>query len=111
MVPFAGWEMPVQYAGILDEVRPVRTKAGLLDLGLMRTPAKSSPGVNVVDQTDTLGMIAIQGPASQTIVQRLCPDDLASLKYYAWMRTKVDGVDLELSRTGYTGEDGFEFYV
>jgi aminomethyltransferase len=184
MVPFAGWEMPVQYAGILDEVRTVRTKAGLFDLGhmgrvritgrdaeaflhklqtndvreikpgriryalilneqgltqddilvyrnpkddgfflvinagnsdrdlgIMRALAKSFPGVNVVDQTDTLGMIAIQGPASQTIVQRLCPDDLASLKYYAWMRTKVDGVDLELSRTGYTGEDGFEFYV
>jgi aminomethyltransferase len=56
-------------------------------------------------------MIAIQGPLSPQITQRFCKGDLASLKYYAWMDTVVGGVPMTISRTGYTGEDGFEIYV
>jgi aminomethyltransferase len=188
MVPFAGWNMPVQYAGILDEVRTVRTKAGLFDLGHMgrvrvsgrdataflqklqtndaaaippgkiryamilddqgitqddilvyRNPTGSSlpaegyfvvinagntqrdleimrrtaDGLQVVvdDCTARFGMIAIQGPMSQQITQRLCKADLAALKYYSWMETEVCGERMTISRTGYTGEDGFEVYV
>ncbi|MFN9757021.1 MAG: glycine cleavage system aminomethyltransferase GcvT [Planctomycetota bacterium] len=80
------------------------------DHGLMREVAKGFDVV-VEDCTPSLGMIAIQGPLSQQITQRICAGDLASLKYYGWMETTVCGVPMTLSRTGYTGEDGFEVYV
>jgi aminomethyltransferase len=183
MVPFGGWNMPVQYRGILDEARTVRHKAGLFDLGHMgrvkvtgrqaeaflqrlqtNDVAAIPPGriryamildergltqddilvyrnprndgffvvinagntardlgimravasgfdVKVEDCTASLGMIAIQGPLSEQITQRFTKGDLKSLKYYAWMETEVCGVPMTLSRTGYTGEDGFEVYV
>jgi len=183
LVPFAGWTMPVQYASILDEVRTVRSAAGLFDLGHMgrvrirgsqaedflqrlqtNDAAKIAAGriryamildddgltqddvlvyrdpegdsfflvinagnserdlrimgelakgldVTITDQTDDLGMLAIQGPDSQQITQRLTDVDLAALKYYGWTRGTVLGSEMEISRTGYTGEDGFEIYV
>lgn len=183
MVPFAGWNMPVQYRGILDEANTVRQHAGLFDLGHMgrvkvygpqaeaylqrlqtNDAAAIKPGriryallldddgltqddillyrnpkddgffvvinagnavrdlermhhiakdfdVTVEDCTRSLGMIAIQGPKSQEITQQICSGDLASLGYYAWIDTEVCGVKMTLSRTGYTGEDGFEAYV
>jgi aminomethyltransferase len=183
MVPFAGWNMPVQYRGILDEAKTVREHAGLFDLGHMgrvkvygpqaqeylqrlqtNDAAAIKPGriryamildddgltqddillyrnpqddgffvvinagnatrdlermnalakdfnVTVEDCTQSLGMIAIQGPKSQHITQQICSGDLASLGYYAWIETEVCGVPMTLSRTGYTGEDGFEAYV
>lgn len=183
MVPFAGWSMPVQYRGILDEAKTVREHAGLFDLGHMgrvkvygpqaeaflqrlqtNDAAAIKPGkiryalllddegltqddillyrnpdndgffvvinagnatrdlermnaiakdfdVTVEDCTQSLGMIAIQGPKSQEITQQICSGDLASLGYYAWMNTEIDGIPMTLSRTGYTGEDGFEAYV
>jgi len=183
MVPFAGWNMPVQYRGILEEANTVRERAGLFDLGHMgrvkvhgpeaeaflqrlqtNDAASIKPGriryalildddgltqddillyrnpaddgffvvINagnaqrdlermhavaadfdciVEDCTQSLGMIAIQGPRSQEITQQLCSGDLAALGYYAWMETEVCGVPMTLSRTGYTGEDGFEAYI
>ena len=183
MVPFAGWNMPVQYRGILDEAKTVRSAAGLFDLGHMgrvkvhgpqaeaflqrlqtNDVASIKPGriryAMILDEngltqddilvyrnprddgffvvinagnadrdlarmrataqdfdctvencTQSLGMVAIQGPKSQEITQQLCSGDLASLGYYAWMETEVCGVPMTLSRTGYTGEDGFEAYV
>jgi len=184
LVPFAGWNMPVQYGPILDEARTVRTKAGLFDLGhmgrvrirgrdaeamlqrlqtndvsqiqpgriryamildeqgrtqddilvyrnpgndgfflvinagnaerdlgIIRACAAGFADAIVEDQTDALGMIAIQGPLSETITQRLTDANLAALKYYAWTRGTFCGVPMEISRTGYTGEDGFEVYV
>ena len=188
LVPFAGWHMPVQYKGILDEARVVRSKAGLFDLGHMgrvrvhgpqaeaflqrlqtNVAAKIQPGriryamildeqgltqddilvyrnpagsktlddgffvvinagntardlaimrelaagfdVTVDDCTHGLGMIAIQGPLSERITQRISSADLAALKYYAWTESEVCGATMTISRTGYTGEDGFEIYV
>lgn len=80
------------------------------DLRIMQQTAASFEVV-LADQTDELGMIAIQGPLSQQITQRLTDADLAALKYYAWTKANVLGMPMEISRTGYTGEDGFEVYV
>ncbi len=182
MVPFAGWEMPVQYSSILDEHRAVRTRAGLFDVSHMGevdligrgaldlaqrlvtndvarlahgqalytpmcTPeggiiddllvyrmadahfmvvinaantaedlawirAHAGPDVRVTDRTDEVALLAFQGPRAQEVLQRLTPVPLASIKYY-WFRADVPvtGRTTMVSRTGYTGEDGFEIYA
>ena len=55
--------------------------------------------------------IAIQGPKAIEILQKLTETDLAPIGYYHFTEGKVDGVDAIISRTGYTGEDGFEVYA
>ena len=55
--------------------------------------------------------IALQGPDAQTILQKLTDVPLAEIKYYHFTRGLVDGVSGIISRTGYTGEDGFEVYA
>lgn len=186
IVPFAGWEMPVQYEGILAEHRRVRTQAGLFDLGHMgqvdvtgpdalaflqytttNDVSKLAPGeaaygmlpndrggvvddifvyrmpegregyfvvinaanierdlarwaelkerrpdldVEVTHLSDILGMIAIQGPKSEAIVQKLTDLDLANLPYFSLRETEIAGIPVRLGRTGYTGEDGFEIF-
>ena len=55
--------------------------------------------------------LALQGPDAQTILQKLTDASLAVIKYYHFTRGRVDGVDAIVSRTGYTGEDGFEIYA
>jgi aminomethyltransferase len=59
-----------------------------------------------------LALLALQGPRAQEILQRLTPVTLTSLRYY-WFRQDVEvaGRSALISRTGYTGEDGFEIYV
>jgi len=63
------------------------------------------------DQTEDWGLIAIQGPKSEAILQKLTETELKSLKYYSIAHAVVDGVEVLLARTGYTGEDGFEIFV
>ena len=55
--------------------------------------------------------IALQGPDAQSILQKLTDLPLGEIKYYHFMQGNVDGVRGFVSRTGYTGEDGFEFYA
>jgi aminomethyltransferase len=62
------------------------------------------------DQSDELAMVAIQGPRSVDTVAPLCDQDVGGMKYYSFVRGTIAGVPAMLSRTGYTGEDGFEFY-
>ena len=182
MIPFGGWEMPVQYESIIEEHRAVRTRAGLFDVSHMGefelagagalpliqrlvtndverlaigqalyTPMCTPEGgiiddllvyrlgdahlmlvVNAANTADDLGwirdhaagsmqltdrtaeiaLLALQGPRAQEVLQRLTPAPLESIRYY-WFR---DGVEVAgrralVSRTGYTGEDGFEIYV
>ena len=186
LIPFAGWLMPVQYTGIVDEHRTVRSAAGLFDLGHMgqvrvtgtdalpylqlvstndvsvlapgdaqysllpneqggviddiiiyRLPdepgylvvvnaanhgkdvawlqqqrsARPELEVDVDDVSDSLGMIAIQGPNAAEIVAELSETDLSGLGSFQILRTTVAGLPVLVARTGYTGEDGFEFYV
>ncbi len=55
--------------------------------------------------------LALQGPDAQTILQQLTDVPLSEIKYYHFTRGTVDGVAAIVSRTGYTGEDGFEVYA
>jgi aminomethyltransferase len=184
MVDFAGWEMPVQYAGVIEEHRAVRTAAGLFDVSHMGevrvrgagaeaflqrlTPndvsklvpgrahysgllteqgtyvddlliyrlaaedflvvvnasnaerdfewiaasAKGADGdVEVINQSDQYALLALQGPTAVGLLASLTETDLSAIKYYGFAQGQVDGVPALLSRTGYTGEDGFELYL
>ena len=185
LIPFAGWEMPVQYVGILQEHHAVRNNAGLFDLGHMGQVSVDGPDalaflqavttndvsvlgpgqaqysllpneqggviddiivyrqpdgdgyfvvinastrekdvawlqrqqarrpeldVNLTDVSDETGMIAIQGPNANDIVQSVTDIDLSPLPAFAWTSANVAGIPLMIARTGYTGEDGFEFF-
>ncbi len=180
MVDFAGWEMPVQYRGVIDEHRAVRTAAGLFDVSHMGeirvsgsgaeafvqglTPndvTKLTPGrahysallteegtfvddilvyrisadeflivVNASNAdadfawmqaqprgdcrlenvSDDWALLALQGPAAVEIVRPLTPAAIDEIRYYRFAPATVGGFDVLLSRTGYTGEDGFELY-
>jgi aminomethyltransferase len=182
MVPFAGYEMPVQYPdGITAEHNAVRKAVGLFDVTHMgefevfgkdalafvsyvtsNDPAALAYGqvqyscfmhesggivddclvyrladrmmlvvnasntakdwahvnryaakfdVKLVNQSDAISLLALQGPDAQKVLQPLAPGvDLEQLKYYHCVTGKVAGVPCIISRTGYTGEDGFELY-
>lgn len=181
MVPFAGWEMPVQYGSILEEHRAVRTRAGLFDISHMGeieikgkdalafvqflTANDASPlevgqvqysallyedgtfvdditvyrlgidhfmltvnaanadkdyewitshlrgNVEVKNKSDEIALLALQGPKAEQILQRLTPVDLSAIRYYRFARGLILGFPALISRTGYTGEDGFEIYL
>ena len=65
----------------------------------------------VHDRSDQYAQFAVQGPRSEALLNRLTNRDLSELKYYWSCQTKVAGVSALVSRTGYTGEDGFEIYL
>jgi aminomethyltransferase len=66
--------------------------------------------VAVTDRSPDYAQLAVQGPHAAAIVQSLTPVPLASVKYYHFTEGDVAGVPCLISRTGYTGEDGFELY-
>jgi glycine cleavage system T protein (aminomethyltransferase) len=182
MIGFGGWDMPVQYAGIVAEHRTVRGAVGCFDVShmgefefrgrdatralqrlttndvaalavgqvqysllcaedggivddltlyrladdhyLMTVNAANIEkdwawvtghlGQMTVDARDTsaeTGLIAVQGPKAEGLVGRLADLDVAALGYYRVARGRVAGVPALVSRTGYTGEDGFELYL
>ena len=184
MVPFGGWDMPVEYSGITAEHNAVRTAAGLFDVSHMgeveiagkgaleavqhitcndasklqvgqiqysalTTPegtivddllvyrfgpshfllvinaggidkdyawiaakAKEAvPDVATVNSSDRYALVAVQGPKAQEILQTLTAIDLAAIKYYRFAHGEIAGVRGTVSRTGYTGEDGFEVMI
>jgi aminomethyltransferase len=67
--------------------------------------------VEILDRGDAYAQLAIQGPKAEAVLQQLTPVDLSTIRYYWFSRGKVEGVDSLISRTGYTGEDGFEIYI
>jgi len=65
----------------------------------------------LTDLSSNLGLLAIQGPNAQKLMSELTDIDLENMKYYTHTVAGVAGVDVMFSRTGYTGEDGFEIYI
>lgn len=180
MVPFAGFEMPVQYAGITKEHEAVRSAVGVFDLSHMGefeisggdrnafvnritcndfgtlddgqaqytallseagtfiddcvvyrfddkvmlvvnaaniekdwqhlVSKKGAVNVRLKDISTEVGLLGVQGPKSEALVQSLTNTDLTRIPYYGFEVGKVAGVECFISRTGYTGEDGFELY-
>jgi aminomethyltransferase len=183
MVPFGGWEMPVQYTSIVEEHRGVRNAVGLFDvshmgefeiegpealaalqrlttndvatlaIGQVQYSLLCYPDGGIVDDltlyrlgpdrfmmtvnaanidkdwawvteqsaaiqgarwrniSGETGLIAVQGPQAEGLVSRLGDRDMASLGYYRFVAGTVASAPALVSRTGYTGEDGFELYV
>ena len=67
--------------------------------------------VQIEDISDQLGQLALQGPVAETMLKTLVPQELIPQKYYSFTNNvQIGGVTCLLSRTGYTGEDGFELY-
>ena len=179
IVDFAGYEMPVQYSGIIEEHKRVRERVGVFDVSHMgevevwgrdalafvqritiNDAAKLTDGrvqysamcyddggivddllvyhmgdhymlvinaaniakdvtwmqqhlsgdVRIKNRTDDISLLAIQGPRSLATLQKLTQADLSGVEYYHFIRHKLAGVDMVISRTGYTGELGFEIY-
>jgi aminomethyltransferase len=67
-------------------------------------------GVTLDNRSDDYSLLAVQGSASRDILKNLTDADLEKLEYYHFVKTKVAGIDMILSRTGYTGELGYELY-
>ena len=182
MVPFGGWEMPVQYRGIIEEHRAVRSAAGCFDVSHMGefeiegpdalavlqrlttndvaaleigqvqysllcledggivddltlyrladskylmvvnagnidkdwqhvTTAVTAANARWLNASERTGLIAVQGPKAEALVGRLADQDVTRIGYYRFAQGKVANVAALISRTGYTGEDGFELYV
>ena len=180
LIDFGGWEMPVQYAGILEEHRAVRERVGLFDVSHMGEFDVVGPGalaclqrltpndvgkltdgrihysafltergtfvddllvyrkaadayllvvnagntpkdfawatehalgdVRIADRSADYALIAVQGPRAAALLSRAAASDPSDLPYYGFRDTAVCGAPTLVSRTGYTGEDGFEVY-
>jgi aminomethyltransferase len=116
--------MTNENGGIIDDVTVYRlgkesylvvTNAGTKDKDFSwietQRKARGLSGVEVVDNSDRTGKIDLQGPLSQEILQNLVSDDLASLTFYHAKDMKVMKIPVIVSRSGYTGEEGFEIYA
>ena len=71
----------------------------------------SSFNVNVKNTSSRTAQLALQGPEAKNVLQPLCDISLDDLSYYNFREGKVSNVESIISRTGYTGEDGFELYL
>jgi aminomethyltransferase len=94
-----------------DEFLIVANAANAAAVGTALTERAAGRDAVVSDDTADYALIAIQGPRAAAILAGLTDADLAQVKYYASYPAKVDGRDVLLARTGYTGEDGFEIFA
>jgi len=119
-------EWQVQYScmcyedgGIVDDVLIYRlpdhymlvVNAACLDKDLSWLESQLQGDVRLENRSDDFGLIAVQGPEAQRLVTKLTDFDLDSLAFYWAANVKIGDHDVLISRTGYTGEDGFEMYI
>jgi aminomethyltransferase len=67
--------------------------------------------VEVVDESDDWALLALQGPEAANLLQNLTDANLSNLKFYRFLEGEIASTKAMISRTGYTGEDGFEIYI
>jgi aminomethyltransferase len=78
------------------------------DVGWLKQRAPA--GVKVEDLSDDTGQIALQGPRAVEVMAKVCPQEVLGLGYFRSIPSRVGDIPCLVSRTGYTGEDGFEIY-
>ena len=181
MSPFAGFDMPIQYAGITEEHNAVRKHVGVFDVSHMGEVRVKGPdackfvnhifvndvtgapdgqifygmmcyenggtvddllvykvndeeyflvinasniakdvkwilqnaegfNVEIEDQSEYYGEVAVQGPEAEAAVENLLGLEVKDIPFYNFKTMNVDDEEIIVSRTGYTGEDGFEIY-
>jgi aminomethyltransferase len=104
--------------GIVDDVLAYRREHGVLlvvnaaniakDLAWIRDQAPE--GVTIDDVSQETALLAVQGPKAEEALTPFIGEPLETLGYYQFMETVWDGMPVLISRTGYTGEDGFELF-
>src|SRR5882672_6310292 len=67
--------------------------------------------VELTDISDQIAGLALQGPTSRNIIKQVCDADFDRLKFFSTRKAKADGFDVYVSRTGYTGDLGYEIWV
>jgi len=117
--------LPNKEGGVVDDIIIYRRPHGdgymvvinaanrAKDVAWMQKIRSERPDLDVTvdDITDRTGMIAIQGPKAIAIVQSLTTADLAGVPYFSWLELDVAGIHAFAGHTGYTGEDGYEFFT
>ncbi len=106
--------------GVLDDLILYRSDGGWTvvfnagnrekDLAWMREHLPK--GVTLTDRSDEIGLLALQGPKAEEVLQPLTDADLSKVPYFGYLESPVAGASWGfIARTGYTGEDGFELFV
>ncbi len=72
---------------------------------------RKTENIKIENLSKQYGQVALQGPNAQNILQKLTEFDLSEIKFFYFAEIKINGIDCIVSRTGYTGEDGFEIYT
>lgn len=67
--------------------------------------------VEILDETDRLAALSLQGPHSRSVLRRVCEFDVEGLRYFRLMSNKIQGIEVTISRTGYTGDLGYEIWL
>jgi len=82
------------------------------DFEWMLEQVRGFDGVRVENISDKYSQLAIQGPKAEEILQTICSDDLSKIRFFRFIeKANISGIEAIVSRTGYTGEDGFEIYL
>ncbi len=104
--------------GIIDDLLVYRlddkfmfvVNAANIDKDFQWLKSNIQGNVELIDMSDKVALLAVQGPFSLQTLQKLTDVDLTTLMYYTFVNGKLADVDMIISRTGYTGELGFELY-
>ncbi|HLZ19787.1 MAG TPA: glycine cleavage system aminomethyltransferase GcvT [Smithellaceae bacterium] len=111
------------HGGVIDDLTVYKMKDDLYWLVTNATPRErdfervssilrdSKFDCRLEDISDRIGKLDLQGPRSQDILQPLAGKDLSGIRFYHFIESTVTGIPAVISRSGYTGEDGFEVYA